>query len=51
MKILTASEGMVWALKSDLTIFGKIIHLGVNDFPENWIEVEEPEQTNEICLN
>ena len=39
---LTATEGKVYALKSDMSIYGKTIFLGVNDSAENWIEIPEP---------
>lgn len=41
---LIAKEGFVFALKKDLTIFGKKIDIGVNDSPDNWIEIPEPVQ-------
>lgn len=39
---LTASEGNVYALKSDLMIYGKTIILGKEDSADNWIEIPEP---------
>jgi len=42
MKELIAPEGNVYALKSDLMIYGKTIILGKEDSPENWIEILEP---------
>ena len=40
-KILTADEGK--ALKKGDTI-AKIVHLGVNDIAENWVEIDEQEE-------
>ena len=42
MKELTATEGNVYALKADLSVYGKTIILGKEDSPENWIEIAEP---------
>ena len=42
MKELTATEGNVYALKSDLSIYGKTIILGKEDSTDNWIEIPEP---------
>ena len=39
--ILTADEGK--ALKKGDTI-AKIVHLGVNDSAENWVEIDEHEE-------
>ena len=49
MKELIASEGNVYALKSDLSVYGKTIILGKEDSPDNWVEMPEPieEITNE----
>jgi hypothetical protein len=44
---LKASEGKVYALKSDLSIYGNTIILGKEDTPDNWIEIPEPVQNNE----
>jgi hypothetical protein len=40
--ILTATDGMVYALKSDHSIYGKEIHLAKNDSLDNWEEIIEP---------
>ena len=37
---LTASEGMTLACGDT---FGKVIYLGVNDKPENWLEITDAE--------
>lgn len=42
MKELIASDGYVYAIKTDNSIYGKIITLGKEDSPENWIEIPEP---------
>lgn len=42
MKELIATEGNVYALKSDLMIYGKTIILGKEDSADNWIEIPEP---------
>ena len=49
MEILIAPEGYVYALKSDNTIYGKRISLGINDSEENWELINEPilPETNE----
>ena len=47
---LIATEGNVYALKSDLSIYGKIITLGKEDSPDNWIEIPEPTTKNEDQL-
>ena len=39
--ILTADNGKV--LKKGDTI-AKIVHLGVNDSADNWLEIDEPEE-------
>ena len=39
---LTATEGNVYALKSDMSIYGKTIILGKEDSPDNWEEIPEP---------
>lgn len=41
MRELIAEEGFVYALKSDMTIIGKRIFLGINDISENWVLIEE----------
>jgi hypothetical protein len=41
MEILIAPDGYVYALKSDNTIYGKRISLGINDSPDNWELIEE----------
>lgn len=41
MKELIAPDGYVYALKSDNTIYGKRISLGINDNDENWELIEE----------
>lgn len=42
MEKLIATEGKVYALKTDHSICGKEIILGINDSEENWIEIDEP---------
>ena len=42
MRELIAPDGYVYALKSDNTIYGKRISLGINDSPDNWIKIIEP---------
>lgn len=42
--ILMADDGK--ALKKD-DVYATIVHLGVNDSAENWVEIDEP-QTDEI---
>ena len=39
--ILTADDGKVLK-KGD--VVAKIVHLGVNDSADNWVEVDEPEE-------
>lgn len=39
--ILMADEGKVLK-KGD--IYATIVHLGVNDIAENWVEIDEPEE-------
>ena len=39
--ILTADNGKVLQ-KGD--IYATIVHLGVNDSAENWVEIDEPEE-------
>ena len=39
--ILTADDGRALQ-KGD--VVAKIVHLGVNDSADNWVEVDEPEQ-------
>ena len=58
--IITASDGKVLRRKSDLTIYGKTVYLGYNyyesgqllnephlDKPEDFEEIDEPEETTE----
>lgn len=40
---LIAKEGYVYALKTDNSVYGKKIDIGVNDSPDNWIEIPEKE--------
>ena len=42
MEELIAEDGYVYALKSDNTIYGKRITLGITDNPDNWIKIDEP---------
>ena len=42
MTKLTAKEGYVYTLKSDNSVYGKEIYLGVNDDEDNWVEIPEP---------
>lgn len=41
MTELIAPDGYVYALKSDNTIYGKRISLGINDNEDNWELIEE----------
>lgn len=41
---LVADEGKVFARKDDGTILDSILHLGINDSPDNYIEVDRPEE-------
>ena len=41
MNKLTTTEGKVYALKSDFSIYGKEIILGANDKEENWEKIDE----------
>ena len=43
METLIATEGFVYALKTDNSIHGKIITLGKEDSPDNWEEIITPE--------
>ena len=43
---LIAKEGYVYALKTDNSVYGKKLDIGVNDSADNWIEIPEP-QINE----
>lgn len=42
MRELIAEEGYVYSLKSDSTIYGKRISLGINDSPDSWELIPEP---------
>lgn len=44
---LIAEDGFVWALKSDNTIYGKRISLGINDSPDNWELIKIIEEDGE----
>lgn len=50
MKELIAQDGFVYALKSDNTIQGKVIALGINDNEDNWELIEEPIINNETII-
>ena len=49
----TATETVanVYALKSDLSIYGKEIILGIDDSPDNWKLIEEPIEEPQLIEN
>ena len=47
MKELIAEDGFVWALKSDNTIYGERISLGIKDNIDNWELTIKPIIINE----
>ncbi len=47
---MTATEGYVYARKTDHYQHGKVIHIGVNDKEENWELIIEEEPLNEEML-
>lgn len=38
---LVADEGKVIQNKANPYLYGKIIHIGLNDSPDNWQEIDE----------
>lgn len=44
---LIAEEGFVYALKTDNSIRGKRISLGIGDSEDNWELIEEPKNTED----
>lgn len=45
---LKADEGKIFARKDDGTMLGYTLHLGVNDSPDNYIEIDEPKEEEVI---
>lgn len=44
---LIADEGKIFARKDDGTVLGYTLHLGKNDNPDNYIEVDKPIEEEE----